>query len=144
MARRRAFAPGAAAISSRRLTDWFQFQPTQFTMTAAGGTVVFSLNAAALALRPFTVVRSHFIIMVRSDQSTNPEVQVGAYGIVVVSDEAVAAGVNSVPIPFANAASDLWFLHEFYLGNSSDVTDKTIPAVVQRTDSKAMRKVHTG
>ena len=51
----------------KRQTSWFQFQQNEATLTAVGGFIFYSLNAAALAFRPFTVVRSHFELMLRSD-----------------------------------------------------------------------------
>ena len=69
MARRRSFVRGAAAISAKRQTSWFQFVGADVTMTVTGGTIIFSLNAAALALRPFTVIRSHFELQLQSDQA---------------------------------------------------------------------------
>ena len=105
---RRQFARGAAAISQKRLTSWFQFQPIRVT-GAAGGTIMFSLNAAALALRPFTIVRSRFEVGIISDQTAATEDQLGAIGMAVVSDQAVAVGVTAVPTPITDMGSDLWF-----------------------------------
>ena len=144
MARRRDFVRGAVAIRSKRLTSWFGFQPTQVTMTAGGGTLIFSLNAAALAMRPFTIVRLRFEIMIRSDQAAQAEVQIGAFGLAVVSDEAVAVGVSAVPTPVAQDASDYWFVHQYYMSNSTNLTDLVVPASKFTIDSKAMRKVDIG
>ena len=87
MARRRDFARGAHAIASRRETTWFEFQPVEVTIAAAStGILIFSLNAAALALRPFTIVRTRMLFNLRSDQAAAPETQRAAVGIAVVSD----------------------------------------------------------
>ena len=60
---------------SKRKTLWLEFQPVLATTDAAGEAVlVFSLNAAALALRPFTIVRTHFEVMVTSDQAAAVEI----------------------------------------------------------------------
>ncbi len=69
----------------KRDSLWLQFQPT-ITAVNGGGTAVliFTLNAAALALRPFTVVRTRFQLGMRSDQTSAAEDQVLGYGIVVV------------------------------------------------------------
>ncbi len=93
MARRRDFVRGASAIRSRRETTWFEFQPAEATIGTAGDSVLlFSLNAAALALRPFTIVRSRFMAAIRSDHAAAIEHQLGAVGLAVVSDQAVAVG----------------------------------------------------
>ena len=73
MARRRDFVRGASAISQKRLTSWFQFTLQGATMTAPGGTILFSLNAAALALRPFTIVRTRLVVSLNSDQAAAVE-----------------------------------------------------------------------
>ena len=113
MARRRDFVRGAHAIAQRRLTTWFQFSPAETTVASGASAIVFTLNAAALALRPFTVVRSHFLIWLLSDQAASQERQMAAMGIAVVSDQAVAVGATAVPTPITEAGSHLWFLHQY-------------------------------
>ena len=144
MARRREFVRGAAAISAKRLTSWFQFLPASVNMTAPGGTLVFSLNAAALALRPFTIVRSRFEVELASDQAAVIEVQRAALGIAVVSDQAVAVGVTAIPTPITDMGSDLWLLHQIIFADESSLTDRTRSATRVSIDSKAMRKVDIG
>ena len=144
MARRRQFVKGAAAISQKRLTSWFQFVPAQVVMTATGGTIMFSLNAAALALRPFTIVRTRLELMLRSDQSAAVEQQGVAFGLAVVSDQASAVGVTAVPTPDTDMASDLWFVHQIVYADESNLTDRTRPQTRVSVDSKAMRKVDIG
>ena len=146
MARRRQFVKGAAAISQKRLTSWFQFQPVRTVLTASGGTLIFSLNAPALALRPFTVVRSRFELWIQSDQEAVSENQCAAVGMAVVSDQAVAVGVSAIPTPITDMGSDLWFVHQIL---NSKVTIITAVGAFSEgqgysVDSKAMRKVDIG
>ncbi len=130
----------------RRKTVWFQFQPVTQSLTVAGGTILFSLNAAALALRPFTVVRSRFELFLRSDQQGITEDQVAALGIAVVSDEAVAVGVTAVPTPITQMGSDLWFVHQILMSGLAVVT--AVGAFNRGArytiDSRAMRKCSIG
>ena len=145
MARRREFVRGASAIRSRRETTWFQFTPASFTMAAASTAVVaFSLNAAALALRPFTIVRTRFELQLQSDQAAAIERQQAALGMAVVSDQAVAVGVTAVPTPITDLASNLWFVHQLIFADESNLTDRTRSATRMSVDSKAMRKVEVG
>ncbi len=144
MARRRDFARGAAAIRQRRLTAWFEFPPGNVTLTAAGGTLSFSLNAAALAMRPFTVVRTRFELMLISDQAAAIEVQAAGFGIAVVSDEATAVGVTAIPTPITDMGSDLWFVYQLIYADESNLTDRTKGGTKMTIDSKAMRKVDIG
>ena len=53
----------------RRQTLWLGLGMNSVTMTAAGGTLTHSLNAAALALRPFTIVRTIIAYQLQSDQA---------------------------------------------------------------------------
>ncbi len=142
MAHRRTF-PGRVA-STKRLTSWFFFTPVEVTFTAGGGTLIFSLNAAALALRPFTIVRSHFLAMIRSDQAAAIERQVGAWGMAVVSDQATAVGVTAIPTPITDMGSDLWFTYQSLMAHHQEITDRSEPVEIYKTDSKAMRKVDIG
>ncbi len=130
--------------SVKRLTSWFEFVPVTATMTAAGGTVIFSLNAAALALRPFTVVRTRFEVWLKSDQAAATEDQVAMLGLAVVSDQAVAVGVTAVPTPGTDMGSDLWFVHQVMYADESALVDKTRSGQRYSIDSKAMRKVDIG
>ena len=130
--------------SVRRLTSWFQFQPIEATMTGGGGTLYFTLNAAALALRPFTIVRTHFEFALRSDQAAAIELQTAGVGMAVVSDQASAIGVSAIPTPITDMAFDLWFLHTILMADESSLTDRTRPATYRSVDSKAMRKVDIG
>ena len=134
--------------SARRESVWFQFGPVQQTVAAAStAAVAFSLNAAALALRPFTVVRTRGTIAYRSDQHTAEERYGGGFGIAVVSDQAVAIGVTAVPTPVTDYGSDLWFVIEQMYGTVGLTTDVGFEGNFgkERTlDSKAMRKVDVG
>ena len=148
MARRRDFVRGAGAIRQKRLSLWFDFQPVSATFTGAGGTIIASLNAAALALRPFTIVRTRFLVSVISDQITASENYAGAVGVAVVSDQAVAVGVTAVPIPITDMSSDLWLMHQLFMASVQIEEASGNGAFLRSTnfeiDSKAMRKVEDG
>ncbi len=134
--------------SRRRQTLWLaDTDPTGFTLLAAGTAVLQnSLNAAALSLRPFTVVRSRGLLSIISDQQTASEEPLGAVGGIVVTDQASAAGVASVPTPSSESSSD-WFFYEYFcstavLLSSVGWVEPTVMNVP--IDSKAMRKVDLG
>ena len=129
---------------STRKSLWLQFVPISTTVTAGGAAIAFSLNAAALALRSFTVIRSHFEVMLLSDQESVIEQQVGAVGLAVVSDEAVAVGVTAVPTPLTQLGSSLWFVNQLMFGEESRLATLALPPVHYSIDSKAMRKVEVG
>ena len=131
----------------RRETIWFGGTAfTQAIATTTSVALVQSLNAAALALRPFTIIRTRGVIRVRSDQNGANEDYGASFGKAVVSDQASAVGVTAVPTPTTESASDLWFVYEFVMGQLQVPTAVgAYEAGVERIiDSKAMRKVEDG
>ncbi len=97
----------------RRETMWFGGTIVLTTMAAGNNPVlVTTLSAAALALRPFTVVRARGMLYILSDQVTATEQQTAIYGEAVVSDQAVAIGITAVPTPVNDSDSDLWFVYQ--------------------------------
>ena len=139
----RQFTRTRGRLGSPRKSVWIGLQPAADTV-AGGSTLVASLNAAALALRPFTIVRTHLTLMVRSDQSVAPENQTGAWGNAVVSDQAVGVGITALPLPETDIGSSFWFAHQMLLASESTLTDRSQPAQIYEVDSKAMRKVEVG
>ena len=132
---------------TRRATQWLGIDAGVTTFTAIGGTVLASLNAAALALRPFTVIRSHVELNIASDQQAATENQIGAYGICVVTDQALAIGNTAVPTPVTDSSSDAWFVHQWFMNAFRFSTAAGLDPVGGARftiDSKAMRKVEEG
>ena len=130
----------------KRETMWFAGpdETTATTVIAGAADLQSSLNAAALALRPFTIIRTVGMLLVQSDQIAANELVSGAYGLAVVSDQASTVGLTAVPTPITEEGSDLWFLYQFgfwsWRFNSSGAQG---PGVFQ-FDSRAMRKVEDG
>ncbi len=132
---------------SRRESFWFAISANQSTMAAASTAVLASsLNAAALSLRPFTVIRTRLVFYARSDQQAASEQYSVALGFAVVSDQAIAIGVTAVPTPDTDRDSDLFFVYEDLVGRFtfSDATGFIEQGVTKYIDSKAMRKVEGG
>ncbi len=57
-----------------------------------------------------TIVRVRGLLTVRTDQFAATEQAFGALGMLVVSDQASAAGVASIPAPYADLDQDQFFL----------------------------------
>jgi len=129
---------------SSRKSVWLQFQNANVTNAGSTSTIVFSLNAAALALRPFTVVRTHFAFYLKFDQAAANEVQKCFWGAAVVSDQAVAVGVTAVPTPDTELGSSLWFALKIMYADGVSLTDVATAGKYFELDSKAMRKVEVG
>ncbi len=130
----------------RRETLWFGGSFAATVSSGVGGTIITSLNAAALNLRPFTIVRTRAEVLVKSDQEIASELQFGAYSECVVSDQAVAIGVTAVPTPVTDSTSDLFHVYQALLNAYEFQTAIGSANVGTRyeVDSKAMRKVEEG
>ena len=143
---RRFTGPSRGRTGSRRQSLWIAAVSSSTTITAANGaTIVSSLNVAALALRPFTIVRTRGWMHVRSDQLATGEFYEATYGGIVVTDQAVTAGVASVLSPETDGGSD-WFFYETLGGFFNFATSVGNQDIGQSKvfDSKAMRKVDLG
>ncbi len=128
----------------RRETSWLSIAATTTTL-ASGAALISSLNAAALALRPFTIVRTYLEIQISSDQASASEAQIGAVGMAVVSDQATAVGVTAVPTPTTEIGSDLFYLHQVCMSRMllhTAVGVESPRGRIYSIDSKAMRKVN--
>ncbi len=133
---------------SVRETLWVKIAETSTALAGAGSGVLFGgYSADVLALRPFTIIRTRLLFHVASDQVAATEDRLTAIGMAIVTDQALAAGIASVPTPMVDAASDAWFLWaasagHFVLGTAVGFLEAGGPA--QQVDSKAMRKVEDG
>ncbi len=130
----------------RRESLWLASVWTNNSLGAAAVNLLLSLNAAALALRPFTVVRTRGFLHLGSDQIANTESQAVVYGVITVSEQASAAGVASVPTPITESGSD-WHVYEpmatrFVLSSAVGIDAQA--GFGMKFDSKAMRKVDLG
>ncbi len=133
-----------SAVRSQRKSLWLQFNNTSVTNAGSSASLVFTLNAAALALRPFTIVRTHFSFYLKSDQAAAAETQRAYWGAAIVSDQASAVGISAIPTPELEMGSSLWFALKFMYANATDLTDVTTGGQYFELDSKAMRKVDAG
>ncbi len=131
----------------RRETQWVSISIASTAIGSAGSaTLIRQANAALLALRPFTIVRTRVALHMRSDQISAAENWGASYGFAVVSDQAAAIGVTAVPTPDTDRGSDLWWMYEEYHARFAFTTGV---AYIEQgfgwmADSKAMRKVEDG
>ncbi len=128
----------------RRKTAWISFGPNLFLIPGVSTALLnFTLNAAALALRPFTIVRTRGSLFYRSDQVAASESYGGGFGIAVVSDQAAAIGITAIPTPVTDFPSEKFFVIEQMNGRIDVATSVGIDDTGRERllDSKAMRKV---
>ena len=114
----------------------------------AGSTKVFvgSYSAGALALRPFTILRTHLECIYGSDQLVATENPFGTLGIIVVTDTAAAVGVTAIPDPGGTGGDPDadWFVYQpmaMRFAFLSSVGFNGDDWAHYAIDSKAMRKV---
>ncbi len=142
MAHSRGFTRGVVR-GARRATSWAAIDLVVGGVDGSA-TLFSSLNAAGLAKRPFTIIRTYLNVLVHTDQGAATESWHTAVGLAVVSDQAAAIGVTAVPTPITDLGSDLWLLHRMQQGRIA-FGDNTgfdhIPHAVDY-DSKAMRKIN--
>ena len=135
--------------STKRKTLWLDFAQVfagTTTIAAAMALLASSLNAAALALRPFTIVRTRGLWFINSDAINAREEPFGALGFAVVSDQVSAIGVTAVPTPIVDAGSSLFFS---WTPGYADLVFSSAVGITSAMkayefDSKAMRKVEIG
>ena len=127
-----------------RKTLWVPFELATSVIASGAATIIHTVSAGLLALRPFTIVRTLLSYQLESDQAAAIEHQMAGTGVAVVSDQAVAVGVTAVPTPTTDMGSDLWFIHQLIFGDESALTDRTRSATRVLVESKAMRKVQDG
>ncbi len=133
--------------SMRRDTIWEGIAVTETTLASPSAAVIFTgLSATLLALRPLTVVRVRGLIFLQSDQQAASERQQAAFGMAVVSEQALAAGVASVPTPATDIDSDLWFVYQMIFNSFtfSDATGFAKTIQTEAVESKGMRKIEDG
>ena len=118
-----------------------------FSAPVASATLlVASLSAAALLLRPFTILRTRMFLHYSSDQQAVGEEPFGSYGQIVVSEQAVAIGVTAIPNPSGVSGDPEadWFVWQAVSSRikfASAVGFEESVGVQYVIDSKAMRKV---
>jgi len=103
------------------------------------------LNAASLAIRPFTIVRTRLAISFLSDQVASSEFTQAVLGMQVVTEAAATAGIASIPTPITEVNADFFVYKPMFsqilfatgVGFQESVGDAAMYVV----DSKAMRKV---
>ena len=133
-----------ARSGPRRQVTWIGPALQNYVAVANGvNLIVGSFDPASSALPKPTIVRTRGQISVAPDLSSADVDIIGAFGMCVVSDQALAAGSASIPAPFSQADWDGWFVwrsfsmrYEFIDGTGTLQMDQRF-----EIDSKAMRKV---
>ena len=137
---RRPFVRGQR--TTRKHTDW------SASAVLTGGVVVAATASALLevftpAAGGETLIRTRGMLGIQSDQSGALEDQLVAFGIGVVSAQAVSVGITAIPHPGTDAAWGGWLYHTFLFATYlfiSGVGSEPQFMTSHVIDSKAMRK----
>ena len=141
MARRFRSGRGFVRPAARSMV-WIGAGFVTTAIPASSGVLIATLNAAALALRPFTVVRTRLLVHWRSDQQAASEFIQGVVSFQVVTDVASAGGIGNVPNPIAESNSD-FFVYQPLISEMRVIGSAAINFTDGNhiVDSKSMRKV---
>jgi len=127
----------------RRGTSWSRLVETGYTAVAASTKV---LLGSFTSTRTETAIRTRGMISVKTDTPASAEVQLGAFGVVVVSDAALAAGAASIPGPVTDAQDEGWMVWQPFMQSHlvAGLTVVTMLSKEYQFDSKAARRVDLG
>ncbi len=127
---------------SKRQTEWDSLPFREIASSAVGSTL-YSFGFVPV-VSGLTIIRLRGELIVSSLMNAATDAMQLATGIIMVSDEAFAAGVASIPSPVTDEDDD-WMWHQWH-----SVQSGTLGAPGQGTeyrfiiDNKAMRKFPTG
>ena len=122
---------------------WSGLVETVFTTVSANTKVLLGNFVPTNPGIDVTVLRTVGSISIRSDNFAASELQMGAFGLIMVTDIALAAGIASIPDPVSNPDDD-WFVYQGFQNSTlfSDATGiVTQSAISYAFDSKAKRIV---
>ena len=135
MARQRNFRRSSGQRPNR---GWAITQTLVYTTVPAASKVLLASFTISNDGIDETILRSVGVLSVGSDQSGTQEDQIGAFGMIMVTDLAVAAGIASIPGPITDGSDDGWFVHQSFVQKTQLVATMS-PTVQYVIDSKAKR-----
>jgi len=136
----RSRAPFQRRAQSGNMT-WAGFDTAALVVVPAATKTIVGSFTLSTAFEE-TVMRTRGILVWRSDQTVAAEQVTGAFGAIVVSEDAFAAGAASIPGPISDIDNDGWFMWQPLVFNFR-VADNAAGTVWQ-FDSKAKRIVRPG
>ncbi len=145
MVARRVARGGFRRGGLRQRTDWTRTVFTAETVIPAATKV---LMVSYVPLESEVTVRRSIVSMnIRSDQAAATELQVGALGMHVANDNAIAAGAASLLGPSTDRSDDAWFLWapimQAYVFGSA-VGFENAGGRLYSVDSRAQRRIQEG
>ncbi len=143
MARQRSYRGARRSTPNR---SWAGVIDTQ-NGVASGASVLLGSLALSNVNIDETILRTIGLLSVATDQVASSEQQEGAFGMIVVNDLAIAAGVASVPTPITNVDDDEWLIWVPFSNSmvfGSAIGFDTMGAPTHYFDVKSKRIVQEG
>ena len=140
---RRSRGPIRFVRPAPRTKMWIGMGVGSTAVPGSSATLVTTLTAGALLLRPFTVLRTRGIYNFRSDQIVASEAPAGDFGFLIVTDTAAALGITAIPNP-VDEPEAAWFAvqqMQAHFRLLSSVGFETATGREYTVDDKSMRKV---
>ena len=126
---------------------WAHADVNAFTAVAAASKVLLGGFTLSNTNIDETILRTVGRLAVSTDNPVGDEEQIGAFGMILVSDAAVAVGVTAIPGPITDGQDDGWFVYvpivQRYHHETSVGFDPQF-ATGYDFDSKAKRVVEEG
>ena len=124
---------------------WTGFQSSSFAAIAAGTKVLLGSFSITNPGIDETVLRVVGGLSIVSDTVAGSEEQIGAAGMIIVTDRAVAAGIGSIPDPVTDLADDWFWFQSFAAKNlNGDATGFQAPASVWYPFDQKAKRVFDG
>jgi len=136
---------GPTRSRSRKVVNYSWTGTTTASLIVVAPLTKVFLGSFAL-VTPFeeTVVRARGVMFINSDQSAGVEQQLGAFGLIRVTNLAVAAGAASIPGPSTDITNDGWLLWQGIAQQGVVALAHLGGGMLYHLDSKAQRIVREG
>jgi len=124
----------------KRTTEWIGPADQNFVGVGSGGATLIASSSFEISS---TIIRTRGAVTIRPAVTVADAAIVGAFGMGIVSAEALAAGIASIPEPFSDGDWGGWFVWRSfgYELEFEDATGVSYPSWGFEVDSKAMRKI---
>ena len=132
-------APGRKIVNR----SWSSVQDAAFSAVPAASKILVGTFSVANPGIDFTTLCVVGSISIASDQSAGIETQCGSFGLILVTDAAVAIGVTVMPSPHLDSSDDGWFVYKSFAQQSSLAENFGPFSYTYDFDSKAKR-IHRG
>ncbi len=113
------FRNSGRTFSNRKSANrtWGGAVDTSSAIAGAGTKVLLGFLSLSNPGIEETILRTVGVMSMFTDQSAASEEQDGAFGMIVVNDRAITAGVASIPGPLTDISDDGWFVHIPFLNS---------------------------